>query len=158
MYIGNSGFWEGVFTQIPGARIGGDFENPRGHGVLPKGIFKITGRTKGIWLKIQDQKPDFCKYIFFSFSVWYTGTAAVVCDASTFTSHAVCIYFFLSFGNKSKIAYILFSNIKQEEKMLSILTKHCELKYFNKSKPFLTDTIPPSQHNFLSFLLKKEIL
>ena len=43
---------------------GGDFENPRGHGVLPEGIFKIPEQAMGIWLKIPDQKPEFRIYFF----------------------------------------------------------------------------------------------
>ena len=61
-YIENSGFWEGILAQIPGARRGfwksprarraarGDFQNPRtGDGDLDK---------------IPDQKPEFCTYFF----------------------------------------------------------------------------------------------
>ena len=42
---------------------GGDFENPRGHGVLPEGIFKIPDGRWGSG-EIPDQKPEFCTYFF----------------------------------------------------------------------------------------------
>ena len=43
--------------------------------------------------------------------------------------HAFGIYFFLSVGTISKIAYILLSNIiRRKEKTSYILTKHCEIK------------------------------
>ena len=62
IYIENSGFWEGILAQIPGARRGfwksprarraarGDFQNPR------------TG--DGDLGKIHDHKPEFCTYFF----------------------------------------------------------------------------------------------
>ena len=72
--------------------------------------------------------------------------------------HAFGIYFFLSVGTISKIAYILLSNIiRRKEKTSYILTKHCEIKQFNKSKPFFSRYHTPSQHNFLFFLQKKGI-
>ena len=43
---------------------GGDFENPRGHGVLPEGIFKIPERAMGIWIKSPIKNPNFV-HIFF---------------------------------------------------------------------------------------------
>ena len=66
IYIGNSSFWEGIFTQIPGARRGfrksprarraarGDFQNPR------------TG--DGDLGKIPDQKPEFYTYFLYRFT------------------------------------------------------------------------------------------
>ena len=75
--------------------LGGDFhpdplsqeENLKileGTTICPSGISKSPIGAKGIWLKIHDQKPEFCTYFFLT-SVWYTGTAAVACDTSIFT-------------------------------------------------------------------------
>ena len=71
--IENSGFWEGIWAQIPGTQM--NFENPKGkhavpevhsrHGVLPDGIFKIPDRAMGIWGKSLKKNPNFV-HIFFT--------------------------------------------------------------------------------------------
>ena len=85
IYIENSGFWEGILAQIPGARRGflkspraarrarGPERRPewgakrrteagaeaRGRGELPEGIFKIPERAMGIWGKSPIKNPNF---------------------------------------------------------------------------------------------------
>ena len=81
-YIRNSGFWSGIFSQIPIAHrgfwkspraarraLGAERRPDRGAAplsavVLPEGISKTPEQAMGIWLKIPDQKPEFRIYFF----------------------------------------------------------------------------------------------
>ena len=125
---------------------GGDFENPRGHGVLPEGIFKIPERAMGIWGKSTTINQNFV-HIFF----------LILSDIKTFPLYILSFQFKLIVfykgvlwpeNNNCKNFPILQSihtgnadlGAIHNQKMnifLSPKGEFFEIKQFNKSKPFL---------------------
>ena len=62
IYIENSGFWEGILAQIPGARRG-FWKSPRARRAARRD-FQNPRTGDGDLGKIPDHKPEFCTYFF----------------------------------------------------------------------------------------------
>ena len=77
---------------------------------------RIPERTRGIWPKIHNKKSEFCIY-FFPVSCYFK----------------YCLY------TTSKLKTEKHTNFQ-----LSIINTQCETKQFNKSEPFLTNTMRDS--------------
>ena len=93
IYIENSGFWEGILAQIPGARRG-FLKSPRARRAA-RGDFKNPRTGDGDLGKIPDQKPEFCTYFF----LIPVKNLKISCLPWTACS-LVCVIFFLSFRRK----------------------------------------------------------